>query len=256
MSTRQLIAPLGLLFAAALVCQTADGGPPRKKRAARKTARQSDNRTRSQFRIQLATSDLQNAESIRKQRRRRQLTGQTGPQRAAIKYQLKPERFKVKEPPPWVPNQSRGKRRPSTAAGPQIYPERYTADLGRQLHRPRGPRARIWAGRPDLVVKQFVFTGSKIVRVKIANVGRVAAGKSVARLTVRRINGTPVGRMTYAKTPPIPANSFKWVSFNAKKILPVAVKLKDTTFRVDADVTNAVAELKETNNRRWHNLSP
>lgn len=107
---------------------------------------------------------------------------------------------------------------------------------------------------PDLIVRKYVISGPKSVRVLVANIGNKPAGASRLRLTVRRINGTPVGRMTYAKTPPIAAKKQVWVSMSAKKILPLAVKLSATTFRLDADASNVVKETKEKNNTKWHNL--
>lgn len=122
------------------------------------------------------------------------------------------------------------------------------------VFRARKPKKPLRRRGPDLVIRKYVIVGPKNVRVMVANVGNAAAGASKLRLTVRRINGVPVGRMTHAKTPPIPAKKFKWVSMSAKSILPLAVALKSTTFRLDADVSNAVAETNEKNNRKWHNL--
>ena len=186
MSVPKLAAPVLLAIASLVVLQAAtDVQAAKRKRAARKTTQQNNNASDVQFQIQLGTSDLQNAENVRRSRKLRK------------------------------PLRRRG---------------------------------------PDLVIRKYIIVGRKSVRVLVANVGNAAAGASKLRLTVRRINGTPVGRMTHAKTPPIPAKSFKWVSMSAKSILPLAVALKSTTFRLDADVSNAVAETNEKNNRKWHNL--
>jgi hypothetical protein len=41
---------------------------------------------------------------------------------------------------------------------------------------------------------------------------------------------------------------------DATSILPNAVSLKDTTFKVVADSTSMNAESNEGNNEKWHNL--
>ena len=107
---------------------------------------------------------------------------------------------------------------------------------------------------PDLKVKSYKFISKKSVKVAIANIGSKNVGRSVLQLTVRRINGTPVGRQTRVKVPSIPKGQVRTVIVPAKHILPVNVSLKQTTFRLDADSTQAINELNENNNRRWHNL--
>lgn len=162
-----------------------------------------------------------NADSKRPFRR---LVSKSQPQRAAKSHQLKPERFKVKEPPEWVPQ--------------RIF-----------------PGAKVIGVRPDLLVKQYDFGGTKkMMRVRVANIGGAAAAASKLRLTIRRINGTPVGRSMTVLVHGIPANSSLWVTVDATKLLPNAVALQSTTFRLDADATNVIAEMKETNNTKWHNL--
>ena len=108
--------------------------------------------------------------------------------------------------------------------------------------------------KPDLIVKKYVISGPKSVRVYVANIGKGNAGKSFLGLTVRRINGTPVGRLTKVKVPPIAKGQGTWVSVNANSILPNAVALKSTTFRLDADFAKTITESNESNNTRWHNL--
>jgi hypothetical protein len=115
-------------------------------------------------------------------------------------------------------------------------------------------RLRARPGKPDLRVEEFVFAGEKALRVRVANVGSAPAGPCVLRLTVRKINGVAVGRTTEVKLPAIPAGKERWVSVNAQSILPNNVALESTTFRLNADATEVVAESKEDNNELWHNL--
>ena len=110
--------------------------------------------------------------------------------------------------------------------------------------------------RADLKVRQYRFghMGTKRIKIQVANVGRRAARPTVLRLTVRRIDGTPVGRMMKIKVPVIKGQQTQWVRLNTAKILPKTVALKDTTFRIDVDSTNFVQESNEKNNTTWHNL--
>ena len=110
------------------------------------------------------------------------------------------------------------------------------------------------SGKPDLRVEEFVFAGDKALRVRVANVGGAPSGPCVLRLTVRKINGVAVGRVTEVNLPAIAAGKERWVAVNAKEILPNNVSLESTTFRLDVDATAVVAELKEDNNEVWHNL--
>ena len=107
---------------------------------------------------------------------------------------------------------------------------------------------------PDLRVRRYVFLDSKNVAVQVANTGLGDAKASVLRLTIRRINGTPVGRQKAFRTPAIPAKSTAWVLMDAKSLLPKSVHIQSTVFRTDLDVTSKVAEVNESNNRTWHNL--
>jgi hypothetical protein len=109
-------------------------------------------------------------------------------------------------------------------------------------------------GKPDLRVEQFVFAGEKALRVRVANVGSAPSGPCVLRLTVRKINGVAVGRTTEVNLPAIAAGKDRWVAVNAKGILPNNITLESTTFRLNADATEVVAESKEDNNESWHNL--
>ena len=108
--------------------------------------------------------------------------------------------------------------------------------------------------RPDLRVEQFVFAGEKVLRVRVANVGSAPSALCLLRLTVRKINGVAVGRTTEVKLPAIAAGKERWVPVNAKDILPNNIALESTTFRLNADATEVVAESKEDNNELWHNL--
>ena len=110
--------------------------------------------------------------------------------------------------------------------------------------------------QPDLSIKEFLFppTNDKALRVNVANSGKAGSPPSVLRLTVRKINGVAVGRTTEIKVPAIPAGKNKWVVIDAKSILPNNVALESTTFRLNADAGEKVAESDEGNNESWHNL--
>ena len=105
-------------------------------------------------------------------------------------------------------------------------------------------------------MRQFQFRPSspQAVWVQVINYGGVNAPPSTLRLTVRVINGIPVGRTTDLALPVIAAGDAMWVMVDATSILPVSVDLIDTTFRADADADAAIAESNESNNRLWHNL--
>ncbi len=110
---------------------------------------------------------------------------------------------------------------------------------------------------PDLRVKSWSFgpdNGAKYVTVKLRNDGAANTQPSVLRLTVRRINGTPVGRTVDVNVPAFVGHADYFVSVATANILPNTVQLKDTTFRLDADATNTNLEYNETNNRSWHNF--
>lgn len=110
--------------------------------------------------------------------------------------------------------------------------------------------------RADLKVRQYRFSriGMKRIKIQVANLGRRTAQPTVLRLTVRRIDGTPVGRMMRIKVPAIKGHQTQWVGLNTAKILPKTIALKETTFRIDVDSTNFVKESNEMNNTTWHNL--
>lgn len=116
-------------------------------------------------------------------------------------------------------------------------------------------RVRPNAAQPDLSIEKFLFppTNEKALRVHVVNSGNAASTPCVLRLTVRKINGVAVGRVTEVKLLPIPPGKDKWVVIDAKSILPNNVSLEATTFKLNADATETVAESNETNNEIWHN---
>lgn len=109
----------------------------------------------------------------------------------------------------------------------------------------------------DLKVRQFLFVPSddKRVRVQVANYGKKFSSACRLELTVRKINGTAVGRTTIVTIPAIAPGKTDWLNIDAASILPNNVSLKDTTFKLIADSTKIVAESNETNNEVWHNLN-
>jgi hypothetical protein len=110
--------------------------------------------------------------------------------------------------------------------------------------------------QPDLKIAQFLFppTDDKALRVHVSNAGGGNAGACVLRLTVRKINGVAVGRVTEIPVPGIAAGTDTWLLIHADSILPKNVALKDTTFKLNIDATGVVNESDETNNEVWHNL--
>ena len=114
-----------------------------------------------------------------------------------------------------------------------------------------------FANLPDLKVRQFLFVPSddKRVRVQIVNYGKKVSTPCRLELTVRKINGTAVGRTTIATIPAIQPGQGDWLNIDASGILPKNVSLKDTTFKLIADSTKIIAESNETNNEVWHNLN-
>jgi hypothetical protein len=110
--------------------------------------------------------------------------------------------------------------------------------------------------QPDLIIKQFLFppTNDKALRVQVVNQGNAASGACRLILTVRKINGTAVGRQTHVTIPALAPNKSVWLLIDAQSILPNNVSLQSTTFKLNADATEIVVELNETNNEIWHNL--
>lgn len=111
---------------------------------------------------------------------------------------------------------------------------------------------------PDLIVRgnEFEFVGNKAVNVYVSNNGDKPSRPCVLELTVRKIGDSAVGRVKTARIPVIQPGKFVKIPVDATSILPNAVNLKDTTFKVIADSTNLNAESNEGNNEKWHNLQP
>jgi len=110
------------------------------------------------------------------------------------------------------------------------------------------------AAAPDLRISEFVFANEKSVRVHLVNVGSASSLPCVLRLTLRKINGVPVGRETEIRLPPLAAGKSKWFVIDAGRILPNSVALASTTFKLNADATSIITESNEANNEVWHNL--
>lgn len=108
---------------------------------------------------------------------------------------------------------------------------------------------------PDLIVRgnEFEFVGNKAVNVYVSNNGDAPSKRCVVELTVRKIGDAAVGRVITARIPVIQPGKFVKIPMDATSILPNAVNLKDTTFKVIADSTNLNAESNEGNNEKWHN---
>jgi hypothetical protein len=112
------------------------------------------------------------------------------------------------------------------------------------------------APMPDLIVRgnEFEFVGNKTVNVYVSNNGDAPSKRCVLELTIRKIGDASVGRVKRATIPAIQPGKFVKIPVDATNILPNAVNLKDTTFKVIADSTNINAESNEGNNEKWHNL--
>ena len=110
--------------------------------------------------------------------------------------------------------------------------------------------------QPDLMIKQFLFppTNDKALRVHVVNQGNAASGACRLILTVRKINGTAVGRQAHVNIPALAPGKTVWLVFDGKGILPNNVSLQATTFKLNVDATEIVAESNEGNNEVWHNL--
>jgi hypothetical protein len=112
------------------------------------------------------------------------------------------------------------------------------------------------AAAPDLKISEFVFPADsdKAVRVHVVNAGGAASPLCILRLTVRKINGVPAGRVAETKLSPLAPGKDRWLVINAKSILPNNLSLASTTFKLNADATSIVTESDEANNEVWHNL--
>lgn len=112
------------------------------------------------------------------------------------------------------------------------------------------------AAAADLRIHDIVFPADseKLVRVHVINAGGVASPLCILRLTVRKINGVPAGRVAEIKLPPLAPGKDKWLVINANSVLPNNISLASTTFKLNADATSIVTESDEANNEVWHNL--
>lgn len=108
---------------------------------------------------------------------------------------------------------------------------------------------------PDLRISQYEFDSynDKWVRVEVANYGKAASRPCRLELTIRKIKGSAVNRTAFETIPAIEPGKAEWVRLNSSGILPAAISLKDTTFRLIADEGRVVAESNEDNNETWHN---
>lgn len=118
---------------------------------------------------------------------------------------------------------------------------------------PANKKAR--AVQPDLSIRQFLFppTNDKALRVHVVNTGQAASAACRLLLTVRKINGVAVGRTIHVNVPALAAGADDWLHIDVKSILPNNVSLQSTTFRLNVDATEIVAESNEANNEVWHN---
>ena len=123
------------------------------------------------------------------------------------------------------------------------------------LFNPMLARPRVATDLPDLTIKQYEFVSNndKRLRVLVANDGKAASAPCRLELAIRKINGSAVTRTAYETIPALKPGKEEWVTLSATGILPSAISLKDTTFRLIADETGIVAESNEDNNETWHN---
>ncbi|HWN11175.1 MAG TPA: CARDB domain-containing protein [Pyrinomonadaceae bacterium] len=119
---------------------------------------------------------------------------------------------------------------------------------------PQNKMARM--AQSDLRIRQFLFppTNDKALRVHVVNTGQGPSAACRLILTVRKINGTAVGRRTHVNVPALAAGASDWLHIDVKSILPNNVSLQSTTFKLNVDGTEIVAEPDEGNNEVWHNL--
>lgn len=112
-------------------------------------------------------------------------------------------------------------------------------------------------GLADLSVKQFNFDvrNNKRLKVEVSNNGTLASSSCKLELTIRKINGSAVGRTISVDIPALNPGETKMIIVDAASILPKNVSLKDTTFKLITDSGNTVNESNETNNEKWHNLN-
>jgi subtilase family serine protease len=123
------------------------------------------------------------------------------------------------------------------------------------LFHPLLARTRLAAELPDLKIRQYEFDSysDKRLRVQVENYGKAASRPCRLELAIRKIKGSAVTRTASETIPAIEPGKVEWVTLNASGIVPAAVSLKDTTFRLTVDETGIVAESNEDNNETWHN---
>ena len=123
------------------------------------------------------------------------------------------------------------------------------------LFHPMLARPRVAADLPDLKISQYEFVSNndKRLRVLVANDGKAASAPCRLELAIRKINGSAVTRSASETVPALKPGKEEWVTLSATGILPSAISLKDTTFRLIVDETRIVAESNEDNNETWHN---
>jgi len=109
-------------------------------------------------------------------------------------------------------------------------------------------------GNADLEVSaiRFAIRQPQLAVAVVKNIGEGPARPSVLRLTVRKIGSVSVGRTKDFRVPSIAAGKSTSVNVDASSVLPNGVRLRSTTFRLDADNTKVVAEPDEANNLKWH----
>ena len=109
--------------------------------------------------------------------------------------------------------------------------------------------------QPDLRIREFLFppTNDKALRVRVVNTGKAASAACRLVLIMRKINGVAVGQTTHVNVPVLAAGTDDWLHIDVKSILPSNVSLQATTFRLNIDATQIVAESNEANNEVWHN---
>lgn len=151
-----------------------------------------------------------------------------------------PQRFQIVTPqativPPSRPATPRPTRVPST-------------------NLPTIPARPVVLRKSDLEIRaiRFVPNQPQQVFVVVLNAGNGPAPANVLRLTVRKIGNSAVARTTDVNVPALAAGASKVLTVDTSSILPNAVALKSTMFRVDADFTKVVSESDETNNLEWH----
>jgi subtilase family serine protease len=111
------------------------------------------------------------------------------------------------------------------------------------------------SGLPDLKIVQyeFVSTNDKGLRVQVTNAGKAASRPCRLELAIRKIKGVGATRTAFETLPAIEPGKEEWITLSATGILPAAISLKETTFRLTVDETRIVAESNEDNNETWYN---